>query len=154
MQTPGTRLSYYLGYPAKSFNYCWLLLRLLGLKCVLRICTFNLANCRAIPIDMAGFAITSRLLLEKPDVLFGQNVHGQMSKTGYLESDFLEHFATRNSVQCLGSETEVCGYIWCVWHIRSNLWFYGSIKVVIWLEVHRSSMSISSAVINTDSYWY
>lgn len=74
----------------------------------MRICTFNLANRRAIPIDMAGFAITLRLLLEKPDVLFGQNVHGRMSKIGYLESDFLEHFATRNSVECLGSETEVC----------------------------------------------
>lgn len=60
---------------------------------------------------MAGFAISLRLLLEKPDVVFGQNLHGHMSKMGHLESDFLEHFATRNSVECLGSETEVGSYV-------------------------------------------
>ena len=56
---------------------------------------------------MAGFAISLRLLLEKPDIVFGQNLHGRMSIVGHLESDFLEHFATRNSLECLGSETEV-----------------------------------------------
>ena len=56
---------------------------------------------------MAGFAINLRLLLEKPNVVFGRDIRGNVPETGHLESDFLEHFTTRDSVECLGSETEV-----------------------------------------------
>ena len=59
---------------------------------------------------MAGFAINLRLLLENPNVIFGRDIWGNLSKTGHLESDFLEHFTTRDSVECLGSETEVGTY--------------------------------------------
>lgn len=68
---------------------------------------YPLHNCRAIPIDMAGFAVNLKLVLEKPRVVFGRNVHGGVSRYGYLESDFLEHFTTRAKVECMGSETEV-----------------------------------------------
>lgn len=56
---------------------------------------------------MAGFAVNLNLVLEKPRVVFGRNVHGGVSRYGYLESDFLEHFTTRAKVECMGSETEV-----------------------------------------------
>ena len=56
---------------------------------------------------MAGFAVNLKLVLEKPRVAFGRNVHGGVSRYGYLESDFLEHFITRAKVECMGSETEV-----------------------------------------------
>ena len=59
---------------------------------------------------MAGFAINLKLLLEKPDVIFGRDIRGNVSKAGHLETDFLEHFTTRDSVECLGSETEVGTY--------------------------------------------
>ena len=64
---------------------------------------------RRLPIDMAGFAIHLRKFLEHPRVYFGVDLHGHISKTGYLETDLLSHFATRESVECRGSNTEVIG---------------------------------------------
>ena len=57
---------------------------------------------------MAGFAINLRLVLAKPRALFGRTVRGGVSKVGFLETNFLEQFTTRASVECKGSETEVC----------------------------------------------
>lgn len=59
------------------------------------------------PIDMAGFAIGVRLILERPDVMFGTTVKGQRSKKGQLETNLLEHFTTRREVECRGSNREV-----------------------------------------------
>lgn len=57
---------------------------------------------------MAGFAIHLKLVLAKPSALFGRKVRGGVSRIGYLETDFLEHFTTRAGLECRGSETQVC----------------------------------------------
>ena len=62
---------------------------------------------RKIPIDMAGFAIELRLILTRPEVWIGRNARGRDSKVGQLETDFLEHFTTRQKVECRGLNSEV-----------------------------------------------
>ena len=58
---------------------------------------------------MAGFAIHLRNFIKKPKVGLGMDMHGHLSKNGYLEPDLLSHFAShRSSVECRGSNTEVC----------------------------------------------
>ena len=67
-------------------------------------------NCyyfRKFPVDMAGFAINLRYFLKKPSVMVGLNVRGHSSRNGYLETDLLEHFTTKGTVECLGSNHEV-----------------------------------------------
>ena len=56
---------------------------------------------------MAGFAIHLCQFFKHPEVRFGVDVHGNLSKKGYLETDLLEHFTTKSEVECRGSETEV-----------------------------------------------
>ena len=58
---------------------------------------------------MAGFAINLKLFLLKPWVKFGITKSGKKSKTGQLETDLLEHFVTREQVECRGSNSEVSG---------------------------------------------
>ena len=58
-------------------------------------------------MDMAGFAINLRLFLEKPDVVVGIDIKGKQSTRGRLETDLLEHFTTKETVECRGSNTEV-----------------------------------------------
>ena len=70
---------------------------------------------RAFPIDMAAFAINICELIKHPKAMVGVNVHGRSSKLGYLESDFVQHFATKSSVECRGSDKEVCVCV-CVIH--------------------------------------
>lgn len=65
------------------------------------------ATYRKIPIDMAGFAINLHLLLTRPEVWIGRNSDGRDSKVGQLETDFLEHFTTRETVECRGLNSEV-----------------------------------------------
>ena len=62
---------------------------------------------------MAGFAINLRAILEKSNVWFGMTVKGKQSQTGQLETDLLEHFTTRDQVECRGSNSEVCACL-CV----------------------------------------
>ena len=62
-------------------------------------------------MDMAGFAINIATFLSKPAVKMGfkeDKGRKRPVKDGYLETDFLENFATkRESVECRGSEREV-----------------------------------------------
>lgn len=57
---------------------------------------------------MAGFAINLRLILTRPEVWMGREVGGGDSRVGQLETNLLEHFTTRERVECRGSNDEVC----------------------------------------------
>ena len=56
---------------------------------------------------MAGFAINLRNFIERPKVKVGYNIRGRSSRDGYLETDLLEHFTTRETVKCIGPTREV-----------------------------------------------
>ena len=56
---------------------------------------------------MAGFAINVERIIEKPEVRVGLLEDGKPTKRGYLETSFLEHFATRETVECRGRTNEV-----------------------------------------------
>ena len=69
---------------------------------------------RTFPMDMAGFAINITLFLGQPDVKMGFNTENGKRhpvKDGHLETDFLENFASRETVECRGSSSEVCATI-------------------------------------------
>ena len=57
---------------------------------------------------MAGFAIQVQHIMSKPDVWVGFDETGQPTKRGYLETMFLENFASRETVECKGNNEEVC----------------------------------------------
>ena len=62
-------------------------------------------------MDMAGFAVNILSFLAKPKVKMGFNDVGGRRvpvKDGHLETDFLEKFASRETVECRGSDKEVC----------------------------------------------
>ena len=63
---------------------------------------------RAFPIDMAGFAVHVDCILSKPNVWMGFDKSGKTSVNGFLESDFLEKFSSRETVECRGNNREVC----------------------------------------------
>lgn len=65
-------------------------------------------HARPFPIDMAGFAVRVEILLTKPDVWVGFERSGEPTQVGYLETSFLENFATRNTAECRGNNREVC----------------------------------------------
>ncbi|CAI8034523.1 Galactosylgalactosylxylosylprotein 3-beta-glucuronosyltransferase 2 [Geodia barretti] len=65
------------------------------------------ANKRVFPLDMAGFAVHLCQLFKNPKARVGVDIHGHTSRNGFLETDFLQHFATKSTVECCGSETEV-----------------------------------------------
>ena len=67
----------------------------------------SLSYHRALPIDMAAFAVDLCELIKRPKARVGVNIHGRQSKLGYLETDFLQHFTSRSKVECRGSEKEV-----------------------------------------------
>lgn len=75
---------------------------------------------RNFPLDMAGFAVNLKLLLEYPDALFGYNPHSRFkAEGGWQETRFLENFVSRRDdpkVECLGSHKEVF-----VWHIKTGI---------------------------------
>ncbi len=61
-------------------------------------------------MDMAGFMIHITKFLSKPEVKMGfTTVKGRKRpvKDGHLETDYLENFASRSSVECRGAEKEV-----------------------------------------------
>ena len=62
---------------------------------------------RALPVDMAAFAVDLCEVVKLPRARVGVTVQGHASKLGFLESDFLQHFTSRSKVECRGSEKEV-----------------------------------------------
>ena len=62
---------------------------------------------RPFPIDMAGFAINVQKITDQPKVRVGFEENGKPTQRGYLETSFLEKFATRETVECHGSTNEV-----------------------------------------------
>ena len=61
---------------------------------------------REIPVDMQGFAINVRLLLEYKDVWM--EGFGPYNDMGYPEANrFLSHFATRATLECRTYKNEV-----------------------------------------------
>ena len=86
---------------------------------------------RKMPVDMASFAVNVTLILQRPNLKVGIDVHGRDSQRGHLETDFLEHLTTRELAECRGSNSEVY-----VWHTKTqdpNLkheWLYGSDRIV------------------------
>ncbi len=56
---------------------------------------------------MAGFSVHVKTLLTKPNVWVGFDPLGEPTQRGYLETSFLENFATRNTVECRGNNREV-----------------------------------------------
>ncbi|XP_076247565.1 glucuronyltransferase I [Calliopsis andreniformis] len=66
---------------------------------------------RPFPIDMAGFAINLRLLLQNKDAMFSYDVKG-----GYQESEILRHIVTRDELEPLA---DCCTKVY-VWHTRTE----------------------------------
>ncbi|XP_017763552.1 PREDICTED: galactosylgalactosylxylosylprotein 3-beta-glucuronosyltransferase I [Eufriesea mexicana] len=66
---------------------------------------------RPFPLDMAGFAINLRLLINKKDVLFSYDVQG-----GYQESEILSQIVTRDELEPLA---DCCTKVY-VWHTRTE----------------------------------
>lgn len=66
---------------------------------------------RPFPLDMAGFAINLRLLLEHKDAVFSYDVQG-----GYQESEILRQIVTRNELEPLA---DCCTKVY-VWHTRTE----------------------------------
>ena len=61
-------------------------------------------------MDMAGFAVNIGSFLDRPDVKMGFKIDDGRRvpvKDGHLETDFLENFASRETVECRGSDKEV-----------------------------------------------
>lgn len=71
------------------------------------LCSHLFCHDRKFPLDMAGFAINLRGLLEKPEVQVGLEEDGSPNPLGYLETRLLQKFVTRETVECRGSMTEV-----------------------------------------------
>ena len=57
---------------------------------------------------MAGFAINVKKILEHQEVKVGIERNCKLTRRGYLETSYLEHFASRETVHCLGTNREVC----------------------------------------------
>ena len=85
---------------------------------------------------MAAFAINICELIKHPKAMVGVNVHGRSSKLGYLESDFVQHFATKSSVECRGSDKEVCVCV-CVLYISDGMRtpLFRTLKFLTFMEV-------------------
>ncbi|CAD6222430.1 GSCOCG00000967001-RA-CDS [Cotesia congregata] len=66
---------------------------------------------RSFPLDMAGFAINLKILLEKKDTAFSFR-----AKPGYQESEFLEQLVTRDQLEPLA---DCCTKVY-VWHTRTE----------------------------------
>ena len=66
---------------------------------------------RPFPLDMAGFAINLRLLLENKDAMFSYDVEG-----GYQESEILSQIVTRDELEPLA---DCCTKVY-VWHTRTE----------------------------------
>ncbi|CAK9802000.1 Galactosylgalactosylxylosylprotein 3-beta-glucuronosyltransferase I [Anthophora quadrimaculata] len=66
---------------------------------------------RPFPLDMAGFAINLRLLLENKDAVFSYDVQG-----GYQESEILKQIVTRDELEPLA---DCCTKVY-VWHTRTE----------------------------------
>ena len=64
--------------------------------------------------------------------MVGVNIHGGSSKVGYLESDFVQHFANKSSVECRGSDKEVCV---CVLYISDGMRLFRTLKFLTFMEV-------------------
>ena len=81
---------------------------------------------RVFPLDMAGFAVHLCQLFKNPKARVGVDIHGHTSRNGFLETDFLQHFATKSTVECRGSETEVRVYIIRKSFRRAQNFLYGA----------------------------
>ena len=57
---------------------------------------------REFPVDMAGFSVHLRLILEKHDTFMSST-----AQIGSIETDFLEQFSTRKEAECRGTSKEV-----------------------------------------------
>ncbi|XP_071857420.1 glucuronyltransferase I isoform X1 [Bombus fervidus] len=66
---------------------------------------------RPFPLDMAGFAINLRLLLENKNAAFSYDVQG-----GYQESEILSQIVTRDELESLA---DCCTKVY-VWHTRTE----------------------------------
>ncbi|XP_011306900.1 galactosylgalactosylxylosylprotein 3-beta-glucuronosyltransferase I [Fopius arisanus] len=66
---------------------------------------------RKFPMDMAGFAINLRVILEKKDAWFSYE-----SKNGYQETEILEQMVTRDQLEPLA---DCCTKVY-VWHTRTE----------------------------------
>ncbi|XP_015174397.1 PREDICTED: galactosylgalactosylxylosylprotein 3-beta-glucuronosyltransferase I [Polistes dominula] len=66
---------------------------------------------RPFPIDMAGFAINLKLLLENKDALFSYDV-----ESGYQESEILRQIVTKDELEPLA---DFCTKVY-VWHTRTE----------------------------------
>lgn len=61
---------------------------------------------RPFPIDMAGFAISLKHFLSKPDAIFSYK-----SEAGFQETDFLSLLTTREELEPMAANcTKVCFY--------------------------------------------
>lgn len=70
---------------------------------------------RTFPVDMAGLAVNARVFLERPSIELGVTAQGGQAKLGYLETELLNQFTSRESIECRGSPDEVY-----VWHTKTE----------------------------------
>ena len=62
---------------------------------------------RKIPIDMAGFAVNVEVLMKNPLVWFGKMAGGGVVRDGFLETEFLSQFVSKDGLECRSYEKEV-----------------------------------------------
>ena len=75
-------------------------------------------------MDMAGFAVHVREFLSKKYVKMGfMRVKGRQRpvKPGYLETTYLEHFASKKSVECRSPENEARSSLCAFCIVQFNL---------------------------------
>ena len=74
---------------------------------------------RKFPLDMAGYAVNVRSILDNPEAWYGRvkprNPGEEKTSESTLETAFLEHFATRETVECRGTYKEVCTVRMCIY---------------------------------------
>ncbi|KAF0986620.1 hypothetical protein HZS_5057, partial [Henneguya salminicola] len=66
---------------------------------------------RKFPVDMAGFGVSLKLIIEKKNVIFRQK-----TRYGYLENQFIIDLLSNNNVTV---PKGICGHIY-VWHTRTE----------------------------------
>ena len=63
---------------------------------------------RTFPIDMAGFAVNLRLILENSLAHFGRTLSGEISRKAHLETDFISLFRIpQEELECMSDNKEV-----------------------------------------------
>ena len=99
---------------------------------------------REFPLDMAGFAVNVHSILDNPDAWYGRtrprSPSEEKTSESTLETAFLEHFATRETVECRGTYKEV-GPGTCM-HCASNSIYCSNLLGLELMDAHLPRLSL------------